>query len=347
MNILLVFSGDHGVVLNILPCLRGQNIFVLGTQKQSPLSISNRCKYSYIESLNSKEILNNINEFCSQKNIKIIIPVDMVSIFALINLRDKLKSKLFLLDSQKKLRLLNDKYQLYLWLKTFGIHTPRTMLLKNIRHDISFPAILKPTNLSGLRGVKKVDSQEEILLHITSGSSYSGVPLLIQDYITGEDIDVSILAFQGKIIAFTIQKWCENGIIQFIDSIEALHNAQKIVSEMQFSGIAHFDMRIEKNTNKVYVLECNPRVWGSIAASYWAGVNFLELGIQATLKKRYPTKPPAYKKDYYVLISVLYRVLLYRNFKYISKLTRMNILDVLSDPFPFFITQFEIIFKRN
>jgi len=293
------------------------------------------------------ESLDGINDFCKSNKIEIIIPADMVALNDLCVMRAKLSSPLLLLDNKSKIDLLNDKDAFYEWMKMHKISTPYTQLITKISDldaNRTFPLVVKPTNEGGGNGVKIINNADELSKHITSGMPFTKPPLLVQDFIVGKDIDVSILAKNGRSIAYTIQKWHDKGILEFIANEEALGIAKNIVELLNYSGLAHFDMRIDAKTNKVYVLECNPRIWGSIAASFMMGVDFMKLGIEATLTEK-KTILPEYKKGYYVLIGSIGRALRKMNLQYFSKTTFKNICDVLSDPLPYLISEFQILLK--
>jgi predicted ATP-grasp superfamily ATP-dependent carboligase len=70
-----------------------------------------------------------------------------------------------------------------------------------------------------------------------------------------------------------------------------LEVAAGIVRATGFHGLAHFDMRVDAHDGSLYVLECNPRVWGSLMYSVWAGVNFIELGCQIARGEHVPSSP--------------------------------------------------------
>lgn len=341
MKILLVFRKTHIIALNLLTCLEGNDVFVIGNQKNCSLSYSRRCRYSYMESLDK------INDYCMTNGIEIIIPADMPSLNELNSIRSTLSSPLFLLDDPSKIDLLNNKNTFYEWMNINNISTPYTQLLTELSGNNlkeTYPIVIKPTNDGGGNGVRVIRSANELFLHLSSGLPYTKPPLIIQDYISGTDIDVSVLAKNGSIAAYTIQKWCDKGILEFIDNDEALQIAKKIVKLLDYSGLAHFDMRIDSRTQKVYVLECNPRVWGSMAASFMMGVDFMGMGIKLT-SSDIQSKPLTYKKGYYVLIGTIGRALMKWNWKYFSFATFRNIFDVLSDPLPYLISEFQILFK--
>lgn len=291
--------------------------------------------------------LDMINDFCEVHKIEVVIPADMEALNELNVMRAKLSSPLLLLDNKSKIDLLNDKDAFYEWMQMHKIPTPSTQLITKISDLDSgrvFPLVIKPTNEGGGNGVRILNSVAELSQHLSSGLPFTKPPLIAQNYVKGTDIDVSILAKNGSIIAYTIQKWHDKGILEFIENDEAREIAADIVNLLHYSGLAHFDMRIDEKTNKVYMLECNPRIWGSIAASYMMGVDFIKLGIEATLTEKEVTGAQ-YKKGYYILIGSIGRALGKLNFYYFSRATFRNIFDVLSDPLPYFISEFQILFK--
>jgi predicted ATP-grasp superfamily ATP-dependent carboligase len=104
--------------------------------------------------------------------------------------------------------------------------------------------------------------------------------------IPGHDVDISVLANRGEIVAFTIQRDEAPDKKCFVVDERLRAAAAEIVRATQFHGLAHFDMRVDADSGAVYAIECNPRVWGSLPFSVWAGVNFIQLGCQLALGGR-------------------------------------------------------------
>ena len=53
---------------------------------------------------------------------------------------------------------------------------------------------------------------------------------------------------------------------------------------LNWSGLAHIDLRFDQATGTFKVIEINGRFWGSVDASMLAGVNFAHLYIKASLE---------------------------------------------------------------
>jgi hypothetical protein len=117
-------------------------------------------------------------------------------------------------------------------------------------------------------------------------------PWLLQEYLPGHDIDLSLLADRGRVVAWTVQSESPGGGMMFQADQRLFAIGERIVAGTKFHGVAHFDMRIDERTGEVSVIECNPRFWGSLMLSTWSGVNFVELGCAMALGRTAPAFAP-------------------------------------------------------
>jgi predicted ATP-grasp superfamily ATP-dependent carboligase len=177
------------------------------------------------------------------------------------------------------------------------IPSPVTMLFKKDNLDFeealssfSFPALLKPCNGSGGLGIEKFENEKAFRdyckEHIFSEE------FILQTFINGYDIDCSILCESGKILAYTIQKGFINGRgnfrraagLDFINDCSTYNLVTEVVQKLNWSGIAHIDLRFDLDTQQINLIEINPRYWGSLMGSYCSGVNFPHLQCLSALK---------------------------------------------------------------
>jgi hypothetical protein len=63
---------------------------------------------------------------------------------------------------------------------------------------------------------------------------------------------------------------------------------KEAINKLNWSGVVHFDLRYDEKENQAKVIEMNPRFWGSIVGSYYAGVNFPYLATLLGLKRDLP-----------------------------------------------------------
>lgn len=84
-----------------------------------------------------------------------------------------------------------------------GIHIPQTWLPDSEEDlkDISFPAIIKPADDVGGRGISKVKDHQELLSAYNQSKERYGTPPLVQQAVTGQDYCLAVLCDDGDIRA--------------------------------------------------------------------------------------------------------------------------------------------------
>jgi len=179
------------------------------------------------------------------------------------------------ISDYETLAMLDNKWSFYLFLKENNLSTPETHLL-NKAHEYApnkFPILTKPLNQQGGRGIIRSDNQEEFSHALFS----SKLPILAQEFIDGSDINLGILSCDGRIVSYVIHEKTPENVVLFKEHNEVLQIGKQIVESLNFSGIIHFDFRYDGIDGTVKVLECNPRVWGSMIHAVFADVNFIEI----------------------------------------------------------------------
>jgi len=158
-----------------------------------------------------------------------------------------------------------------------------------------FPALLKPARGSGGALIERLEDLGALERLVDSGA-LEGRDWVLQSYIYGRDIDCSVICRRGRVLAYTIQSsvhlpatsFAPVGAVDFIHDDEALGHAERLVAELQWTGIAHIDMLRAAGDGCLYVIEMNGRYWASMLGSFRAGVNFPELACRDGLGRSFP-----------------------------------------------------------
>jgi predicted ATP-grasp superfamily ATP-dependent carboligase len=156
--------------------------------------------------------------------------------------------------------------------------------------------LTKPVNAGYGSGIRRLTSFIEAREYIQSRLQY-GTKFLAQEEILGKDIDCSMLCKDGEILAATVQRpvfanmreFAAAAAIEFVQDDVVIEVASQIARLLNWTGIAHIDMRYDEKSGQVYVLEINPRFWGSLAGSTRSGVNFPVLSCQVTTGESLPS----------------------------------------------------------
>ena len=180
--------------------------------------------------------------------------------------------------------LLNDKASLARWLACRGMPHPRTAVLGPDDPVPAWagPCVVKPVFGHAGRLVRAVMQAGDLAEGIAAARTGGDGRVLVQEFVPGTDIDISVLCLGGEVVASTTQV-TEPGARRFVKHEPALHLARAVCHASAMHGLAHLDLRLDDRTGQPVVIEINPRCWGSMAYSTWAGVNFVDLGVRAAL----------------------------------------------------------------
>jgi carbamoylphosphate synthase large subunit len=210
-----------------------------------------------------------------------VMPADAPSTRSLIACRDLIEARCFPLPGLAAFDLLNNKWDFTQLALSLGIRCPASRRFADAaafgdeiaRGKIAFPVVVKPLDMSGNQGCLVMDgaATQDRLREI----NYQ--PLIVQEFINGEDIGASVFARSGDIAAFIAHRFAGNVYSTFRDDgIEA--DLARLARHLDLDGVYNFDMRLTPD-QEVFYLECNPRFFYKIALSMVAGINFVGLGL--------------------------------------------------------------------
>ncbi|MFI1743879.1 ATP-grasp domain-containing protein [Thalassobellus sediminis] len=343
-------------IVNCLSQIKNVEIYVISNNKKEDVRWSSKIKnFSfYPNTLDDKEWVENLNNELEKFKIDLILPIDEYGISTLIKHRNLLNQsdKLVLLPELDTFHLANNKGLLSKHLDLFKIPAPISVMYNEneICHQstIEFPILMKP--LEGFGGGNGISLfHDEASMKSFFSFNKIDYPYLIQNYINGYDIDCSVLCHCGKILVYTIQKGTLAGNSEFAPNIgldflyeEVLYNVvEKLIKSLNWSGVAHIDMRYDEGDGKFKVIEINPRYWETTEASEIAGINFPYLHCLASLNQSFEI--PNYKHVKYLNLiglskTIRANLLFLFRFKFIFNNTPIKF--YLKDPFPFLYIMF-------
>jgi glutathione synthase/RimK-type ligase-like ATP-grasp enzyme len=143
---------------------------------------------------------------------------------------------------------------------------------------LKYPFVIKPTNRENAEGVKIINSLEHYQTSILN-REYDFMPLLAQSFVPGHDIDISTFSEGGEILHYAVQTRV-NGKLIFVHNSQILAYAKEITHALAYSGILHIDARQDSATGAIYLIEANPRVFGSMSDLALMDLNFTRVGIE-------------------------------------------------------------------
>lgn len=291
MNRYLVVGKSKYVVLAVLQAIRSftdAQTMVIGDEETQAMRWSSLCteklaiRFDGSSDLAFVAMVNRL----AQCPGTILLPVDCDGIRLVHRVRDQLQVDIAPIPSPQNLQTFDDKWLFHQFCTAHGLRVPATRFVgakdkldyADIAQEFSVPFVVKPTNMAGSMGVKIVTSRADFEANILFNPAYDYHSLIVQRYIDGPDIDLSLLANHGVVSAFAIQR-VTGARIEFLPEAYLDMVASAICSLCGYDGVMHIDARIDRNTGMVYLIEANPRFWASLTASVACGLNFVAASV--------------------------------------------------------------------
>ncbi len=250
-----------------------------------------------------------------ERNYELIVPATETSLLGLRSLDENssLRAK-SILSSNLALDTALDKQKTWQLASDLGGPVPQSRLIstaQEIGHAEQYPVVLKPVRskimvdgaLETLAvAVVKNETQRREQLQIWLRFT----PVLQQQYISGRGVGAEFLFDHGrKVWHFVHERVHEfplsGGASSYRRSIKPpqrlLHDAEKLLAALQWHGVAMVEFKMDAN-GQHWLIEINPRLWGSLALSIDAGVDF-PVGLLQVARGQQPAKPLRYKTHHY------------------------------------------------
>jgi predicted ATP-grasp superfamily ATP-dependent carboligase len=291
----IVTNAKNRIAYNIVKSL-GQKAIEVYTSDFVPLSMSFASRYSKGHFIYPSPFRNQ-NEFieCLLKNIYRLKANVLIPVFEETFLISKFKNKLLehvqmvVPDYEQILNVHNkDRWQPIA--AKLNIPFPKSCTIDELKKsnceikELRYPVLLKPKQGGGGWAIKQVGSPRELEnnLNQSSNNGLSWDRFFVQEKIEGETHCVAMLFRKGELKAKVTYKQLRDypttgGQATLRISIrneKAEESFQKMLEELRWHGICQADFIVDKKTNIPYLIDINPRFWGSLIQGIASGVDF-------------------------------------------------------------------------
>ncbi|MBU0681028.1 MAG: ATP-grasp domain-containing protein [Proteobacteria bacterium] len=291
----IVTSGKSRVAYNIVRSLGKQGCkVVVGDAEPWAMAAASRYAHGsfvYPSPFSEPEAFKD----CLLRHIKewqadVLIPV-LEETFLVAKYKDELSRyvKLVIPDYQQILAAHN-KERWGALADTLGVPHPRSLTALNLQaemslcHALRYPVLIKPNQGGGGWGIAEVGSAAD-LGELLGGASYCGQPwerFFVQEKMGGETHCVAMLFCRGQLRAKVAYKQLREYPVRFgqavlrqsIRSEQAESHLQKLLEAMEWHGVCQADFIVDPHTGTPYLIDINPRFWGSVAQAIASGVDF-------------------------------------------------------------------------
>jgi len=281
----LLLASEAEIQYRVLRCTASldADVHVMGPSRAQALSFSRFCKKFHAASDFAKApeawLTRRIDAIAREHGIDLIIPGDTVTTRLLTRIRDVLATPVFPVPEAGTFDALVTKDRFMEVCERFGVPHPkgelyldRAGLLAAIGDGrVRFPAMFKPLNRAGGIGVVKANADNAHAL----AAAIDYAPILVQDFIDGEDRSISIFCRRGEIKKEVVYSH-PDGVFHFHHEPELSRLVRELAKAMKLDGVINFDARVDVH-GKVWLIECNPRFFFSMDAIMIAGINFADM----------------------------------------------------------------------
>ena len=250
-----------------------------------------------------------------KRNYTLIVPATEASLLGLrlLDENDPLRAKA-VIPGNDALDIALDKEKTWQLARELGVPAPGSILLSSlaeIGQVGQFPIVLKPTHSkvvvgSELRTLAVAVVKNEVARQEQLRRWLPLTPVQQQQYVSGRGVGIELLFNRGqKVWHFAHERVHEyplsGGASSYRRSIAPppgmLHDAERLLTALKWHGVAMVEFKMDAQ-GQYWLMEINPRLWGSLALSIDAGVDF-PVGLLQIARGQQPPSQPAYKTPYY------------------------------------------------
>jgi len=283
----------------VIPIIRalGQKevrIVALSNHRMPLAAFSKHCDQTYHVPSSSKQasqFVTRVKEICSRKNIDALLPLEEESIRALLKFRDTWSPAVAsLLPDSEAFGRADDKWRTLQAAKRLDIDVPQTHCPEGIEEVRELAAIIegewvvKPRKSGGSRGLRYVNEPEELVETYRDVSSTYERPL-IQQRIPTDGPGIGVFACfdrrQEPVALFGHRRLREYPLSGGPSTLRESYRDEQLIGQcvellqdLSWTGIAMVEFKRDLESGRTYLLEINPRFWGSIQLAISSGVNF-------------------------------------------------------------------------
>lgn len=262
-------------------------------------------KFTYINNPNISEdsYIKSIIRVVKNQHIDLIVPVGFID-FQLISKhkREIKKHCIVPVEDYEIFSRVADKWQLQNICRKLNVKYPRSLLIERdmeegqIRafvDEVGLPAVVKGIGDGSLPVF--YSDLDDILKKVLHKKNQG---LLLQEFVNGAGVGYFVFSDKGDILTEFMHKRIFEASPLGGASIKACSNydrdlldlGRKFVKNISWTGVMMLECKKESETGELYLIEANPKFWGSLELSYKAGVDFPRYMAEYYLEGKKPNK---------------------------------------------------------
>jgi predicted ATP-grasp superfamily ATP-dependent carboligase len=255
---------------------------------------------------NPREFLADLLRIADARKADVLIPVTEAALLVVLPSRERFRCAIPF-PSARAFADICDKATVLQRAAGHGISVPAQIIVESkddaaaLESPIPFPVVLKPSrSVAGNEGSRvragvSYAPDAKALSAALAAMPANAYPVLLQQRINGPGFGISVLVWDGKLVAAFAhrrirEKPPSGGVSVLRESIalepDLLSRSVALLSDFDWRGVAMVEYKLDARTGVPYLMEINGRLWGSVQLAIDAGVDFprllVELALDAT-----------------------------------------------------------------
>ena len=301
MKSILISDGANKNTLSIIRNLGQTYYFDVLTPFPILLTLSAYSKFSgrifRVSTLNESEYAREIFTLLENNSYTVFLPVGLKSYLVASRYRDKfLRYTNLLVPKWDAMQIAYNKELTMELAKKLGIPIPETWVLTedNLSSIGDFPLVIKSSDDSGAY-VRYCNTLRELEQNYRYLKKRSRTNIIAQKYVKGFGAGFYGICKHGKLYAiFMHRRIKEFPITGGPSAVAESHYDKKlfdygraICKKLKWDGPLMAEFKYSPETDEYYLIEVNPKLWGSLDLTIKAGVNVPEVLIKLALGEKF------------------------------------------------------------
>ncbi|HLF25797.1 MAG TPA: DegT/DnrJ/EryC1/StrS family aminotransferase [Anaerolineae bacterium] len=291
----LIPDGENEHVLWVARSLANSGrvrLHVLSNKRWTPVRLSRHCAYEFRPiGTDYAARVAALSDMTHREHIDVILPVSEEGVLFAAAKRDALSGLAALppIPTLEALNIARNKWQLNQFASQHSLPVPEALAVTldaefdRRLSELEYPVLLKPAALTDGQGIRRFEMPSELRAFLADQDEQRFKDnYLVQTFVPGSDVGLSVLCRAGEVLAYTIQRGLISAAhrfgpltaMEFIPQADVLEIGHKLLAALRWSGVAHIDFRLDNRDGRAKIIEMNARYWGSLLGSLVAGVNF-------------------------------------------------------------------------
>ncbi len=113
------------------------------------------------------------------------------------------------------------------------------------------------------------------------------MPFIAQEFVTGYDIGCNVICKDGEILNYRIQESLVKDVnigpkyrLKFVHHQKVLDCVKEACKALNWTGVNNIDLMYSEEKDQVWIIEMNPRFWGSTLSTMQLGMNFAAMALE-------------------------------------------------------------------